>query len=282
MKIVFFGTPYYVLPVLKTLHKQYTNKRGETDIVAVVTRDPKPVGREKEITYSAVDKWAHSHRTNTFYTSKDLLKSAEKYDLGILASYGEIVSQEVIDLFKYGILVIHPSLLPEYRGASPVQKTIWDGKTETGVTILKMDAQMDHGQIITQFKEDLTSTDTYEVLRDRLFERSAEVLIQTLPHYLNGKIKPKTQDESKATYTKMISRQDGLVDLKKDDPAEIERKFRALMPWPGIWTRTNEKRLKILKCHLENNELILDEVQLEGKTPVSWELFKKSYSQYKI
>lgn len=267
MKIVFFGTPYYVLPILKALHKQYSNKRGVSPIVAVVTQGPKPVGRKKEITYSAVDKWAHEKGIDTFYSSKDLLENNIKADLGICASYGSIIPKNVLDLFSSGVLNIHPSLLPLYRGATPVQSALMDGETEIGCTIFKMDELMDHGPIITQFKEDVKKDDTYEPLRDRMFEKAASVLVDTLPAYLSGKIKLKPQEHKKATVTKMFTRSDGYVDLKKDDSETIWNKYRGLTPWPGIWTEIAKKRVKILKCHLESKKLVIDEVQFEGKNP---------------
>ncbi|QQG41512.1 MAG: methionyl-tRNA formyltransferase [Candidatus Woesebacteria bacterium] len=278
MKIVFFGTPDYVLPVLTTLHKKFVSGPGKSPIVAVVTQSPKPTGRKQYLTYSPVDKWAHERKVFTHYSAEELIDANLDMEVGILASYGEIIKKEVIDLFPKGILVIHPSLLPAYRGASPIQAAIANGDTQTGVTIFKMDEKVDHGPIITQFKEEVLPDDTFETLRTRLFERSAEVLTEMIEPYLKGKITPKTQDETDATYTKIVKREDGFIDLKKDSPEKIERLSRAMYPWPGIWTYLpNEKRLKILKCHLENGKLILDEVQLEGKNPVSWKQFEEAY-----
>jgi methionyl-tRNA formyltransferase len=265
-KIVFFGTPEYVLPILRALAKHY-------EIAAVVTQPPKPVGRKQFLEYSAVDNWAHRRKVPAIY---DLAKVPQA-DLGIVAAFGKIIPPFVIGRLKLGILNIHPSLLPKYRGASPVSAAIAAGDKQTGVTIIKMDEKVDHGPMITQFTEEILPDDTTDSLRRRLFSRSAEVLIELLPAYLAGKIKEKTQDESQATYAKILKRQDGFVDFKKDDPAEIERKLRAYTPWPGIWTLVNSKRLKILRAHLETGELVLDEVQLEGKNPVTWKQFKEAY-----
>ncbi|KKQ92510.1 MAG: Methionyl-tRNA formyltransferase [Microgenomates group bacterium GW2011_GWC1_39_7b] len=280
MKIVFFGTPDYVLPVLTTLHKKFVSGPGKSPIVAVVTQSPKPTGRKQYLTYSPVDKWAHERKVFTHYSAEELIDANLDTEVGILASYGQIISKEVIDLFPKGILVIHPSLLPAYRGASPIQAAITNGDTQTGVTIFKMDEKIDHGPIVSQFKENIHLNDTFETLRIRLFERSAEVLAELIEPYLKGKISLKTQDEGGATYTKIVKREDGFVDLKKDSPEKIERLSRAMYPWPGIWTYLpNEKRLKILKCHLEDGKLILDEVQLEGKNPVSWKQFTEAYPE---
>lgn len=277
MCIVFFGTPDYVLPILKALVKGY-------EIAAVVTQPPRPVGRKQFKQFSPVDDWAHKRSLATSGGKRKIpvlfdFAKIPQADLGVCAAYGKIIPQFVINRFKFGILNIHPSLLPQYRGASPTQTAILNNETETGVTIIRMDDQIDHGPILTQFREEILPDDTNDSLRSRLFARSAQVLVALLPAYLKGKVKEKTQDESQASSTKVIGKQDGFVDLKKDDPVQIGRKLRALTPWPGIWTILEGKRLKILKAHLEENKLILDEVQLEGKNPVAFKQFKEAYPQ---
>lgn len=295
MKIVFFGTPDYVLPILNLVHKKYVAKNGDSPIVAVVTASPKPTGRKQYMEFSAVDKWAHEHHIPVFYKADDLVENEVVADLGILESYGEILSEKVIKMFPHGILNAHPSLLPKWRGASPVQATILTGEEITGGTIIKLDEKVDHGPIISQFKEEVREDDTTGTLRPRLFERSGEVLIDLLEPYLAGKITPRPQDDSQATFTKQITKSEGFVDLKKEEPEKIERMIRAFDPWPGVWTtvvtsdkkQVTRKRLKILKAHIEKqinkltnqpiDSLVLDEVQLEGKNPVSWKQFKEAY-----
>ena len=191
---------------------------GKSPIVAVVTQPPKPVGRKEILSYSPIDKWAHDHKIPCFYSASELLEANLDIEIGVLASYGEIISRDVINLFPQGILVIHPSLLPQYRGASPVPEAIKNGDQKTGVTILRIDEKMDHGPVVTQFKEDILSTDTSDVLRNRLFEKSAKVLVETIQPYIQGKIKLKKQDDSKATYTKLVTKQDGFIDLTGSDP----------------------------------------------------------------
>lgn len=282
LKIIFFGTPDYVLPILTAVHKKFVTGPGKSPISAVVTQRPRPVGREQVITYSPIDKWAHERKIPIHYSSRELSIDGVDADLGILSSYGEIIPPEVIKLFPKGILVIHPSLLPKYRGASPVQATILNGDTITGVTIFKMDEKVDHGPIIAQFKEDVLPEDSGESLRTRLFEKSADVLVELIEPYIKNKITPKVQDEGEATYTKIVKKENGFVDLKKDEPEKIERMLRAYAPWPGVWTLVDDKRLKILKAHLEEGKLVLDEVQLEGKLPVSWKQFTEAYPDYKF
>ncbi len=286
MKIVFFGTPEYVLPILKAVHKKFVTGPGKSPIVAVVTQTPKPVGRKQILTYSPIDKWAHERKIPIYYSASELLENPPDATLGILASYGEIIKKDVINLFPQGILVIHPSLLPKYRGASPIPAAIISGETITGCSIIRMDEKMDHGPIIIQFKEEISPDDNSETLRNRLFEKSADVLIEMLPAYIQGKIKPKTQDHEKATYTKLLKREDGFIDLTKDSSSIACHNFiRAMQPWPGAWTLVKlspndeaKKRLKLLKSHIEEEKLVLDEVQLEGKDLVTWKQFKNGYN----
>ena len=151
---------------------------------------------------------------------------------------------------------------------------------------------MDHGPVVSVMKEDISADDTNEVLRNRLFEKSAKFLIDLIPNYLNGKIKLKPQDETQATFTKIIDKEDGyvspamLADEKLETAIKIERMVRAYKPWPGIYTHVtiedHEKRLKILKAHLEEEKLVLDRVQLEGKKTVEWTQFKLGYPDAKI
>ncbi|KKU25268.1 methionyl-tRNA formyltransferase [Candidatus Woesebacteria bacterium RIFOXYC1_FULL_46_16] len=279
MKIVFFGTPDYVLPILTSLHKKFVSGPGVSPIAAVVTQSPKPTGRKQILTYSPVDKWAHEHKIDIFYQSSELIKNSVKADIGVLAAYGEIIPKIVIDTFPHGILVVHPSLLPKYRGASPIQGAIANGDKQVGVTIIKMDEKMDHGPIVSQFKEETKPDDTTDTLRARLFERSKDVIVEMIEPYLQGKIKPKEQNHDEATYTKIITKQDGFIEAESftSEAAKAERFIRAMQPWPQAWTLIGKKRLKILKAHLESGKLILDEVQLEGKSPVSWEEFKRGY-----
>mgnify|MGYP001398994903 CR=1 FL=1 len=208
-----------------------------------------------------------------------------KPDVGVLASYGRILKKEELEQPPHGILNLHPSLLPKYRGPSPVQTAILNNDQTTGLTIIKMDEKVDHGPIITQFKEEIRPDDTSQSLYQRLFTAGAQVLITILPVYLEGKITPRKQDHSQATYTQKLTREDGKINWQ-EPPAKIERKIRAFHPWPGTWTEVNikgeKKRLKILQSHLEGNRLLLDQVQLEGKKPVSWQQFQEGYPEARI
>ena len=306
-KIVFFGTPEYVLPILETLYKGFRTKNNENPIAAVVTQPPKPQGREKRIVYSPVDKWAHSKKIPIFYNLEDLEKSDIDKDLGILASFSKIIPEKIINLFPKGILNIHPSLLPKYRGASPVQAAITSGDKETGVSIIKLDTLLDHGPVVCQFKEEIKEDDNTESLRYRLFERSAKVLLELLPAYISGKIKLQKQDEKKATFCWEIKKDNAFVPSQLlANPSKVQslqapfiknkklvassknlnNLIRAMYPWPCVWTTvrlypkdSQIKRLKIIKSHIEDKKLVIDEVQLEGKNKVSWKQFVEGYPQ---
>ena len=301
MKIIFFGTPDYVIPVVEALNKSFRT-RNENGVVAVVTQPPRPIGRGHKIDRSEVDHWAYKHKISILYDFDNLPQA----DIGVVAAYGKIIPKHVINHFPLGILNIHPSLLPKYRGASPVQAAITSGETQTGVTVIKMDELMDHGAIVSSFKDEILKADTSETLRDRLFEKSAKFIVDLIPNYLKGKIKLKEQVHNDATFTKLLTREHGFINpvyLKeaiegetskknwkiqyiKDysqvpDVNSIERFIRAMAPWPGAWTtvtlQNDQRRLKILSSHIEDKKLVFDKVQMEGKDPVSWEEFKRGY-----
>lgn len=326
MRIVFFGTPPFVIPVLEAIHKKFLKKNGESPVVAVLTQKPKPAGRKQKPLYSAVDSWAHKKGIKIFYSAVDFLREKPQADLGVLAAYGEIIPPQVIKHFPLGILNVHPSLLPKFRGASPVQAVIASGETLTGATIIRLDELLDHGSAVVRFKENVLPTDTTGSLRERIFERSADVLSELITPYSSGKVRPKEQDHSEATFTTEVKKQDGYLSAKrikyalgespptrekwtlpflKDysspfTPALADCFIRAMDPWPMCWTyvslgkrrdageqkdkdkntKAQKRRLKIIKSHIEEERLVLDTVQLEGKNPVSWKDFNSGYPDF--
>lgn len=284
MRIVFIGTPDYVLPVLTSLYKRYNSvKNPDQGVVAVVTQPPKEVGRKKQIERSSVDNWAYKHKIPVYYDFSELPEA----DLGVLAAYGRIISSGDLNRFPLGILNIHPSLLPKYRGASPIQAAIANGETQTGVTVMKMDEKVDHGPIVSQFREEILSEETAESLRKRLFEKSSEFLLDLLPSFISQKIKLKEQNHNEATFTKLVTKQDGLIKDPFSEPSRTFNLYRAYQPWPGIWTEvrlskndTKAQRLKLLELHKEQEDIVLDKVQIEGKNPVNWKGFLAGYPDY--
>jgi len=241
-----------------------------------------------------------------------IVADPKEADVGVLASYGRILTKEELALPKHGILNIHPSMLPKYRGPTPVPTAILKGEKITGVSIIKMDEEVDHGPIIIQFEIKIYPEDTAESLLKRAFTEGAIVLLKILPDYLQKKITPQPQNHRQATFTNKLTREEGKIDWSKS-PEYLERMVRAYFPWPGSWTEVEirdtknvirktkientsrvshityrPKRLKILKAHLDpstgsgQERLVLDLVQLEGKKPVSYKQFLEGHPGVKI
>jgi methionyl-tRNA formyltransferase len=292
IKTVFFGTPKEIIPIAEALQKSKNIK-----LLACVTQPDRPVGRKRIITSSPLKTWAKKKKipvlTPTEFDkefTEQLQKITKKIDLFIVAAYGLILPKKILRIPKKGSLCLHPSLLPLYRGASPVQEAIINGNQQTGMTIFKMDEKMDHGPIVSQFEETIQPEDNTQSLYQRLFEKGTEVLVTILPEYIKGKIKTKRQDDEAATYTKTLTKNDGRINWSKT-PEEVERFIRAMTPWPGAWTEVEleqagrtpfKKRLKVLSARFEQGKLLLDQVQLEGKTPTSWKQLQKGYLEVKI
>ena len=284
-RIIFIGTSSFAVPILEKLieHKY--------QILAIITGLDKPSGRKKELTLSPVKQTGLKHKLSILQPKRisDLYDkiSQLKPDLIITASYGQIIDKKILDIPHYGSVNLHPSLLPKYRGPSPIQTAILNGDQKTGISIMLMDEKMDHGPIISQKEIKISSNDTYQSLDKKLSLESASFLIKILPQYIKEQIKPQTQDESQASYSKMLTRQDGKIDWEKTTEA-IERKVRAFYPWPGTWTDLNGKRIKILKAKAISKKqeaslptgdgfLTLELVQPEGKKPMTGQEFFRGY-----
>jgi methionyl-tRNA formyltransferase len=275
IKIIFFGTPRFAEIVL-----QKTIADGGYEILGVVTTPDEPVGRKQVLTAPAVKVlaeknglkvWQPEKLDDRFYNELNSICHAEfisasddeipkqvrddnkEIKLFIVAAYGKIIPQKFLELPKFGCLNIHPSLLPKYRGASPIQLALLNGEKETGVTIMKMDAEMDHGAIISNFQFPISNNDTYEILSEKLAQASGDFLLNIIPDYLAGKIEPQEQDHAAATFCKIIKKSDGEIDWQK--PAEqIYNQWRAFWPWPGVFFESritnNELRIKIIELAL--------------------------------
>ncbi len=246
-RIVFMGTPEFSVPAL--------NRILQTDhkVIAVYTQPDKLVGRGRVPTPPPVKKLALENGLDVFQPLK-LRESAEveqlaalKPDLIVVVAYGQILAQSVLDIPKYGCLNIHPSLLPRYRGASPIASAILAGDEETGVTIMQMDAGMDTGPVVSQFIVHIEPNDTTQSLSDNLAEIGARLLFETLDMWFDGSVTPQSQDDSKATNTIPITKEDGAIDWNTG-ANEIWRQVRAFHPWPGSFTRWQGKLLKIIEA----------------------------------
>jgi len=294
MNIVFFGSTEDSVVVARALHKKFP-------ITAVVTQPAKPVGRDKVMSRTPVDSWATEEHISVltfetfpekswlFANEDEVTNSIEtcKPDLLVSASFGERIPKELIEKTTHGGINVHPSLLPRWRGTDPTPWTILAGDAETGVTIVTVTEKFDDGRILAQKKIPITQKDMPDELRKNLFTMGAELLVATIPDYVSGKNSGVEQKKENVTIAKRITRDDGfidwneLIDLMEKDPEKIDRKFRALYGWPGLWTKIGvhgiDKRVKILDISLRGSKLELHTVQLEGKNPVDWNTFKKAY-----
>jgi methionyl-tRNA formyltransferase len=267
-KIIFLGTPELSVTILKSLlNTGYY-------IPLVITSPDKPVGRKQILTPSAVKSFALENGLKVITPEKlgeDVLEEIMRSgaELGIVVAYGHIIPQKVIDSLPKGFLNIHYSVLPEFRGASPVEQSILSGQKETGVTIQKLVFKLDAGPIVAVEKFPLSSYITTPELKDKLTEIGAELLIKILPDYFEGKIVPIEQDESKATHCKKISKADG--EIKLTDSDEIKwTKYRGYFGWPGIFYFDEEgKRVKITGASFENGKFIIKKIIPEGKKEIS-------------
>lgn len=295
MRIVFMGTPRFSLPALEKL------VNSEHNLMAVYTQQDKASGRGRKRTPSPVKELAVKHGIDVFQPGRlddpneiERLRSINP-DLIAVAAFGRILPLEILEIPPFGCLNIHPSLLPLYRGASPVASAILSGDEETGVTIMLMDSGLDTGPILAQSKLPIEKTDTTESLEIKLAESGADLLVTVLPKWFEHKLEPKRQDNREATYTRRISKWDGK--LNWDLPAEtLCRNIRAYYPWPGGFTMWKGKVLKILEAmplpgnnNTEPGRVVVPEhgtgvpvgiecgkgvlglssVQLEGKKPMS-------------
>ena len=275
MNIIFFGSTADSILVLSRL-------KG---IVCVVTQPPRPIGRKQIVTPTPVEEWAklqkipvlsfpHNNEKPWLFENEQTVVDTLapfKADLLISASFGQKIPMKSIRSAKFGGLNVHPSLLPKWRGADPVPWAILSGDHQTGVTIVTLEEAFDEGKIIAQQKYPITDTDTSDPLRTKLFELGAELLINNLSDYSSGKNTGKPQKTTESPYARRMTRDDGFIPWEEFQPELLDRKLRALNPWPGIWTKINNKRLKLIA--LQPNVI----VQLEGKKPVAFEQFKKAY-----
>lgn len=252
-KIIFFGTSEFAVPSLKALLQEGYH------VVLVVTMPDKPAGRKQILTPSAIKVEAQKLKLEVVDNLKDLKFPSASLGtgkikeinpaIGIVAAYGKIIPKNIIDSFLDGCINIHPSLLPKYRGPSPIQSAILNGDKKTGVTIIKLDEKMDHGDRISCILYPVSSSDTYESLSKKLADEGAKLLVKTLPDYFSKKIKLEPQNDSQATFTKILKREDGKIDWHKS-AKEIERQIRAYYPWPGSYSLFENRKSQVVKVKI--------------------------------
>jgi len=252
-RIAFMGSPEFAVPTLEMLTSSYP-------VVGVFTQPDKPAGRGQRLTPLPVKLWALEHGLPVFQprTLRDATAQSQladlKPDVIVVAAFGLLLPKPVLDLPPHGCINVHASLLPQYRGAAPINAAILNGESETGITLMQMEEGLDTGPMLAQACLPIRPDDTTGTLTTRLAELGAQMLSETLPRWIAGEITPQPQDHSRATLAPKLDKADGRLDWSR--PAvELDRRVRACSPWPGTFTTWNGKLLKILA------------VQVAGRTP---------------
>jgi methionyl-tRNA formyltransferase len=299
LRVVFLGSPEFAVPTLRLLSEGYA-------VVGVVTQPDRPAGRGRVLTPPPVKALAQELGIEVIQPEK--LKEPEAQarlqawapDLIVVTAFGQILRKSVLELPQYGCINVHASLLPRWRGAAPIQAAILHGDAETGATIMVMDPGLDTGPILSQRAMPIHADDTAETLGNRLSEAGADLLMETLPAYLEGRLTPRAQENEQFTYAPMLTKEEGLLDFTK--PAEaLERRVRAFYPWPGAFfdwlgQPLKVRRALVAECAAEAGQrlvierepavgtaqgcLVLEEVQPAGKRPMAGTDFLRGTRQW--
>lgn len=293
MRIIFFGTPDFAVPSLKAL------LTGPDDIVGIVCQPDRPAGRGQHLTAPPVKQIAVAAGVPVLQPDKirtpEFLEQLRtwKPDLIVVAAYGRILPNSILELPPHGCINVHASLLPKYRGAAPMQWAILNGDAKTGVTIMQMSEEMDAGDILLSRETPLGGEEALPSLQTRLAALGAEALMDALKELRAGKLHPQPQDPSRVTFAPMIRKEDGAIDWGRP-AAEIARRVRAFDPWPSAYTALDGKRLKICRTRAHKGDrgtavpagtvvavgetirvvcgegdLLIEELQLEGRKRLS-------------
>lgn len=292
IRTVFMGSPDFSLSALRALASHY-------QVVGVVTQPDRASGRGRELKAPPVKLLAQELNIPVIQPQKlrepEAMQQLQSWnpELIVVAAFGQILRKEVLELPQYGCINIHASLLPRWRGAAPINAAVLAGDEETGVTIMKMDVGLDTGPMLSMRKIRITPDDTAGSLLQALSTLGADLLIETLPAYIAGNLIPQPQPAEGMTYAPMLKKEDGLLDF--NHPAvDLERRVRAMNPWPGAWFQWHGAPLKVHKAHVEQGQaeagkrlieqnqpavgtgsglLILDKVQPPGKKSMSGKAF---------
>ena len=291
--IVFMGSPDFAVPTLEALAAQYS-------LIGVVTQPDRPAGRNGTLKPPAVKEAALKLNLPVLQAEKlrssaamDQLR-AWSPDLIVVVAFGQILRPDVLDLPRFGCINVHGSLLPRWRGAAPIQAAILAGDAETGITIMKMDVGVDTGPILSQRYLPIAPDDTAGALFAKLAPLGADLLLETLPRYLSGELLPRSQSEEGVTYAPMLKKEDGRMDFTQS-AVELERRIRAMNPWPGAYFEFNGALLKVQRGRVSGEKspgvgcrlivdgrpalgtsegiLILEEIQPAGKKSMPGKAF---------
>ncbi len=282
INIVFCGTSPFAIPCLQALARDH-----DVQIGLVISQPDKPAGRKQVLTPPLLKEAALAlglyveQPANINEQAASIMQSVARPDFLVVVSYGQIISQQLLDWPSQAPLNVHASLLPQWRGASPIQQAILSGQTQTGVTVQQMVKELDAGPALGRRAVSITARETIHTLHDRLAQAGADLLLTTLKHPLQ----PVPQDESRATFCRKLKREDGAANPATMTAEEIDRKVRALVPWPGVTMKIDGMDLKVLKTDLSeqpdshpllcasNTTLHLLEVQPPSKKPMSGKMW---------
>lgn len=265
MKIVYFGTPEFALNPLESLLKEEKN-----EILAVVTQPDKAQGRKKILTPPPVKTLAKSRNLKIIQPKdkkelKSELDKLERADFFVVIAFGMILSKNILNIPKFCSINIHASLLPKYRGASPIQESLLHGDNETGISIMQIDEELDHGNIFLIRRLNINAEDNFGTLSSKLSGLAANILPHVLSDIADGNLKAISQNHTKAGYCHKINKEDGKIDFFTS-AQEIRNKIRAYTPWPGVYTTLKNKKLKIITSDIGSEEnLAPGEFKIENK-----------------
>ena len=298
-RLIFFGSPDFALPPLKTLYL------GGYEIVGVYTQEPKKKSRGMKELKTPVHLWAESQLLPVYFPSKLDKQSLEEFeslkpDVAILFAYGKIIPPEWLNVPIFGFINIHASLLPRWRGAAPVQRAIENNDKKSGITIMKMNEGLDEGPIIASQEIAINSETNGQTLIDQISHDSCSLLYNNLEKYLKGLLSPIDQDHEKSTYASKINKDESRL-YWNTDAKILEQKIRAFYPYPATWFSHKGKRYKVLKAKVSSfegesgkilqspliigckqNSLEILEIQAEGKTPQSVDQFLLGNNNFEI
>lgn len=253
IKIVFMGTPDFSVKTLDML-----NNDSNVEVLCAITKVDTKSSRGQKINFSEVKKYAIEHNIKCYQPDKikndtELINTIKKLnpDFIVVVAFGQILSKEILDIPKYGCINGHASLLPKYRGASPIQSMILNGDKIVGTTTMLMSEGLDSGDILEQYSFEMANEETGGSLFDKLSDETAKLIIHTILNFQN--INPIKQNEEEATYVKTIKKEDGLIDLENETAEYIERKIRAYNPWPSAYIYIDNKLFKIYKAKIIDN-----------------------------
>lgn len=294
IKIVFAGTPDFAVPFLEGLFND-----SNFSICGVITQPDKPIGRKQELTAPPIKLLATKHQITVWQPEKlrdnaDILEELKKVgaELLVVVAYGQILPQAILNLFPLGAINVHPSLLPKYRGASPIQSAILNDEEKTGISIMLMDAKMDHGPILAQEEVFLDGTETNESLHGLAAIKGVPLLVKTIKDFADKKISGIAQNDAEATFCRTINKEEARINWS-DSAKKISAQVRGLYPWPVAWTTFNGKRLKIfppievvesvdkaaigsitidngkIRVQCGQGAIMINKVQLEGKNAMN-------------